>query len=483
MPETQIQYREGLHRKEALLALPPFSLLTKVTAETAKQDHIHVTLGEWIINGSTEDKDALRNRMGAPLVDVRNGDAESVMAAWGRIFKRPQRPPGASRPPVGIRRRALQFGSGEPIPPPLFSGNWTFNSYYRADEEERPTHTRLKLHLNPTRYARYQPFQPIPRSEPGSLWPEPRLFAFHGAAEVNGEIVLNNNDNWIPDTKRMALFTNPARWGRHLRTYLNAVPALFEAELNRLNAITPLITWECAESLNLHSAETYWEFASENPTALVASLRKLLNSFTKRRREANLFRQDCDSKIDHNSLSLRAEINPGRDIQIYAKTNRRVRIEVVHTFTGGESEGHRLEGGHTANSWDRLPMMIESLAKDAAELVNRLFEHFRNQSGIIPAHIPAYQLLYEIGQYSCDLGVGRLIASLLVHNQCHAAGGGGKKMQGALQRLSGAGVLEHDAKTGNYTVSAPYRHALRRLQENGNFSLLTFRERRRPGSS
>lgn len=419
--------------------------------------------------------------MGAPPVTARRGNTENSLVAWGRVFERPHQH-GSSRPPLSVRREVLTIGGCE-YPPPLFSGNWTIARYGSRDEE-RMIPSWLKLHLNPTRFVRYQNFIPWPSLERNTSWPEPLLFANQGERETNGEIVLNNDDNWIPEGQRWAAFANPQRWSRHLRNYFNAIPVLFGAELERSNrnhlfsGLVPLVSWTLAPTLNLHSAEHYWEFASANPTALVTSLKPLLDSFTARAREATCYRQDCDPSIDHNALSLRAEINPGRSIRIYAKTNRRVRIEVIHKLSG--KDGFRLDdGGHTSTNWERLPEMLEFLAGDAAALVNQMFEHFRGQNNVTPSHITGYQLLLEIAKHARSLPIAETIAQILVTTNAVAAEGNGEHMQRALQRLGAAGVLEYKRRARNYVVTAPRRHALQTLQQEANFSLLTARTRRR----
>lgn len=221
-------------------------------------------------------------------------------------------------------------------------------------------------------------------------------------------------------------------------------------------------------------AEVYWEFTSDNPTALVATLQPLLNTFTARHRESEHFRQDCDPGIEHNALSLRAEISRGRSIRIYAKTTRRIRIEVIYRLSG---ENFTLEGGHTANSWTRLPAMLSRLSEDAAELVNRLFAHFRERSAIIPSHISAYHLLLELARYSRDIPTALTITSLLVHNGCIAAGGMDERMQRAVHRLSNAGVLRYSPHAENYLVAPSRAHALQQLRSNGSFPLLHARRR------
>jgi len=457
--------------------LPQFSFSHEVSAATAKQDRLHVTIGDWTITGTTEGIDALRDRMGAPPQYARNGDAEAIMTIWGQLFKRPQQH-GTSRPAVGVRSRTLQIGDTL-FYPPVFKGHWSLKNYVSTSSVSSSTLSRLKLYLNPTRYVRNQSPITMPDTAPDSSWPEPRLFVREHAPSVNGEVVLNNNDNWVPNTLRWAAFTNPIRWRRHLRAYLNAVVAIFESELQRASLVDgQTAVWHRShQNINLHESETYWEFSSDNPTALVANIKPLLDSFTARHREATVYRQDCDPSISHNALSLSAEINPGRFIRIYAKTNRRVRVEVIHKFGG--VRGYAIAGGHTTDQWSHLPQMLECLAENAAELVNRMFAHFRNQRSLASSHIPSYQFLLELCHHSRDLPTATTIATLLVHNGSIAAGGAGERMQRALQRLSGAGVLEYGPQTRVYTVTAPRRNALRMLQENGNFPLLTCRIRTR----
>lgn len=457
--------------------LPPFTFTQEVTAESAKQDHLHVTLGNWVITGNTEDIDALRDRMASPPDYLRNhGTVEFIMTNWGRLFSRPQEH-GTSRFPLSVRREPLEI-CGQIIPPPIFSGKWTFGHYVREGTQSRPTITRLHLHLNPTRYVRYQSSVPLPPETVDGPWPPAKLFASRSNGSA-GEIVLNNNDNWIPDSRRWAAFTTPMRWRRHLAAYFAAVTDVFESELERVTSMSNQASWNrAAESLNLRSAETYWEFLAENPTGLVSSIKRFFDTFTANERHTNSFQ--CNSSLDGNALSLQAEINPGRTIRIYAKTNRRLRIEVIHSFSGERC--YSMEGGHTAALWSRLPQKLEWLAGDAAELVNRFLAHCRGRSAGVSTSIPAYQFLMEICQQSRrNFEIATTIAHLLINNETVSSEGCGEQMQRTLQRLSEAGVLEYSAQRKNYVVTAPRQAALAMLQEHGKrgFNFLMARVRTR----
>lgn len=412
-----------------------------------------------------------------PPVGQRGEVIEELLEPWGYLFNRPNQR-GATRFPLSVRRSALRLG-GRSVPPPLFSGECEFSRYVGRDlQAQRTAWLSLNFWLNPTRYVRHQCAVPLPSRAPDATWPEARLFANKAAPAACGEIVLNNNDNWIPQSPRHEAFANPIRWARHLEIYLTAVPGRFEQELTRAQQNVHGVEFERDEqTLNLQVAESYWEFSSENPTALVTSLVPLFQSFSARYRETSHFRQDFDSSIDRNALSLYAEINSGRAIRIYAKTNRRIRVEVIHNFGG--RFGYQIEGGHTLEAWSALPDLLRDLAEDAATLVNRLFEYFRQRNEIAVSHVTPYELLLEILHGSRDLPTAITITTLLVGVGSIAAEGNETRVQRALQRLSQAGVIEYDRQASNYTVTALHRYALETLRRNGNCSPLVARRRTR----
>lgn len=462
------------------MSLPPFSLNFRVSAETAKQDRIHADIGEWTLEGSTENIDALRNRMGSLLEAARPNAPIEALDEWGRLFLRPQQR-GGFRAALAVRKQPLIIGA-HVIDPPLFSGRWVFSSYVRRDiSVTTKTKTHLELWLNPTRYVRHQPHSPFPNPMRRGSWPEAQMFGSRLAPQINGEVSLDGGDNWLSSSSRWNAFTNPARWRQHLMTYLFAVPSIFEEELNRLSQVEGDCSFSTEPSLCLHLVETYWEFASDNPTILVLSLKPLLQAFSRRYREARVYPHELTESLDHNALLLTAQITAGKELRIYAKTNKRVRIEVIHTMGG--RDGFRLRRGHTAGDWERFPEMLHALAEDAATLVNRAFEFFETQNNVAPSHIPAFQLLLEICEHCRDMPTAITIASLLVANNTIAAGQTNEAMRGSLHALSAAGILEHTGEQSQtYVVSESRRHALRTLQQHDNFTLLTARVRRRIAS-
>jgi hypothetical protein len=459
----QIHYREWSHG----WGLQPFSFDAEVFAATAKQDRIHVSFGSWTVKGTTDEIDALRELMASPCVAHRNLEELAESGIYGRFFFRPQKH-GSYRPPMSVRDRPLPIGQTI-IPPPLFSGRWAFSRYARDDDSEVTTKTHLELWLKPNVFVRHQSFSPWPDLRKPDSWPVPRLFGNELPKSVAGEASYDGGENWLCQNQRFSAFTNPTHWPWHLRRYLDAITEEFEADLHRLNNLTglPLVEIEREENATLYEVETYWEFSSDDPIKDVLNLRHLFLSLAAGLRRIR-FHPNVDETVDSNCVTLTADISPGEQLRIYAKTNRRVRVEVIHTV--GRNK-YRVAGGRTTQSWDRLPEMIENLAEDAAATVRWTFEHFRNQTCITPSNLTADDLLLEIGVHSRDASTAKTIRGTLVEFGGIAAAGNPDRIARALQRLTKSGVLEYrrDAgRGGNYVVTAMYRRALQELREREN---------------
>lgn len=448
------------------MSLPLFSFDTEVSAETAKQDRIQVIYGGWELQGSTEEIDALRQLMGAPYSASRDIDGLADSETFGRIFNRPQYH-GLQRPPLSVRTRILRLGDTI-IYPPLFSGRCVFTSYAREHNRRTRCRVYLELLLNPTRYYLHQPFSPLPDPLTRGAWPEARLFGNSFPSHYKDEFAYDGKDNWIPNTPRAAVCSNPARWKKHLQAYLYAVPRYFEEELDRINAIHPMVSIGREERVTLMAAEIYWECETPNPLRVISKLQQPFFSLVASNRRVRFY-PTRDINADANGPSLTAHLGSGEQLRVYAKTNSRIRTEVAFTF---KRNGYKLEGGHTSDEWYDLPEMLEKLAEQAARRVNWAFAHFRNQIQIIPSGVSADDLLQEIGVCSRDLATAKAIKRFLVQFSSIAARGTTERIARACQCLGRSDVLEYrpDAgQGGNYVVTAPYREALQDLQHRQSF--------------
>ena len=461
--QSQIYYAE----RSPVFGLRPFSLDADISAATAKQDRIRVRFGSWRLKGRTSDIDAIREQMGCPPLNCR--DLNNLAEIYGRFLLRPQKHQ-SFRPPMSTRDRPLKLGDSI-LPPPIFSGRWTFSKYARADDVEVTTNTHLDVWLNPNVFVRHQLPVPLPDpAEPGS-WPVEVLFGNELPKRVKDEESYDGRENWLPSYQRLTAFTKSARWQRHLRNLVCSVPEQFEAELNRLNLLNgaPHVEIEREENGQLSVVETYWEFSSDSPISDVLNLRDGFLSLVSGLRRTRFYPVP-EETVERNCVSLIGDISPGKQLRIYAKTNRRVRVEVIHTL--GRNK-YRLPGGRSAAKWDGLAAMIESLAEDAAETVRSAFNRLKAQTQFLPSDLNAYDLVLKIGSASHDESIAKQICDSLVAVGAIAAAGNSDRISRTLQRLRKGGVLEYrgDAgQGGNYVIESRYRGALQELQQRRNFN-------------
>jgi hypothetical protein len=461
----QIHYAEGSHA----YGLQPFSCDAEVSATTAKQDRIGATFGCWQLKGTTKEIDGIRELMGSPPVHQR--DVNGIAEIYGRFFVRPQKHE-LFRPAMSVRDRPLKLRDGILLPP-IYSGRWTFTKYARTDDLAVTTKTHLDVWLNPTRFVLHQPSVPLPDLTKRGSWPVAQLFANELPKRIKGEESYDGGGNWLPQYQRLAAFTNPARWQLHLRNLLRSVPEQFETELKQRNLLYnfPLVEIESQESVRLSLVETYWEFSSDDPISDALNLRYAFFSLVSGLRRGRFY-PNVDEDVEHNCVSLTADISPGKQLRIYAKTNRRVRVEVIHTL--GRNK-YRLPGGRSAANWEGPAAMIESLAEDAAETVRSAFKHLKAQTQFLPSDVNAYDLVLKIGSASHDESTAKQICDSLVAVGAIAAAGNSDRISRTLQRLSKGGVLEYRGNAGqggNYVIESCYRAALEELRGRRNCPVL-----------
>jgi hypothetical protein len=451
--------------------LQPFSFSCQVQARDAKHDKLLLRVKHAILNGSEEALDSFRNYLAAPPRNLRAIDTGET---WGKIFKRP---PVSLWMPLKIRNSTK--GVASLLPLPLFSGQYSFK---RAPGSQRWI-TDLDLLLNQTRFLRNQnpeTFIP-PRGPPrGTFSSSDATFFERGDVRTGGEESLDSNDNWIPDTPEFERLHDPRLGPRSLRTYLNGILESIDAELQRVaNSRRVAITYRPRIDLSrfdLKSAETYFEFSSGGLTRvwLVASLESLLRSYG-----------DLPLTVHHYPLPpiwdgigmsrmLTLTVRTGVELKIYAKTNRRVRVEVVHNFAGEK----RCRKKHTFATIDGIARLLDELREDATKTVNDVFRHFRNSAALPATDKTAIDLLRDFTTTVQVRNTARILLDALLDKGSIASL---TQYRVALARLRKAGILQtRDTNhRKEHVVTMQYRHALKMLREHAAFPHLTTRRRTR----
>ena len=304
---------------------------------------------------------------------------------------------------------------------------------------------------------------------------------------TNGEFSLDGKDNWIPNTGKFQTFASHLHWPRHLRSYVHTVGENFTEELRRVCDNAQTVRMSHSEDFKLRKVETAFDFAATNPTELVRSLAPLLSAYRASNAEVSEFRPPRLAR-DENSLSVKVQIRNGVSLRVYAKTNRRVRFEIIHDSINHrellrEPQQDHGQSVQRQRPWRDLPKCLAALREKAADEMNELFAYFRKEKRIIPSHISPMSFLVSVASILCDREMTHTVVSLLSANGTIASRGASEELRSALLSLTKHGVLKYDSECRGYKVCAPYRHALSMLRSEETLHLLTTARVRIPSGS
>lgn len=444
--------------------LPTFNFSLRVTPETGREDKIELSLGKWAVHGDTETLDTIREFMAAPPESLRADLSAGDLCGYGWIFNRPQNP-NLRRASLKIRTHDLKNDAAESLArAPLFSGLWMFRYNDSGADTSRTIPTELHLSINPLRYVQHNPGpRPLPSANAAD-WPAPRLQAAEGQPDGRGEFALDGKDNWLPDTAYHAAWANPARWRHHFRSYVCGIGNAFRAELDRVTAEHGgHVTFH--EDFRLKKVETAWEFAAVEPIELVRNLAPHLRDFRGLEMETTHYRAPIESRIV-NSPSINIRLGANVSLRLYAKTNRRIRFEIIH-----EDINHReLLGEPQTNStsqqprpWMRIFDCLSALRTRAANELNAVLEFLAQRTNLVPSQISGFHLLIAVASAVQSPGLAHTIISLLLGGVINPRNAGAELLA-ACQSLASAGILAYDGTRRVYDVSTPYAYALAMLR-------------------
>ncbi len=482
--------------------LPSFSLSRRVSHEDAKQDHIHLVLGEWFIQGIGNDLGAFFDLLGpAPDLDnpseINTNLLTNILSSlpieqlrpeiFGWIFNRPA---GSLDEYTELEMSRGGSGSNPSPGTPLATGKLYIHHSPAIGphcDEARGRMFRLSLFLNPTRFLRHQRCPPLV-GEPPETWILPpanmRRIAIPRRTRVTGESTdadietsLDGNDNVILG-RRHILFSRAEAWPLHLRRYLQATEDTLQSEFDRVaNALGFHLNgpegYSRTPYYSLQQVETYFEFTHPNPTQLVRILQPALESigreFTSREYPVSLIQ----SGIESNSRTLRIQLTAGTQLRVYAKTTHRIRFEIVHDVTHRSVSTllHAEEGGYTTQSNSELLGWFRLLALDAANKINEVFSTLENRTTVPIDSADSYELIAEIFATVRNAHRAKQIIELLVEHGCLRVGRSGTDFLPEIKQLRRQGILENVADTN--CVTPRYRTALDTLRTQAGLPALT----------
>jgi hypothetical protein len=317
----------------------------------------------------------------------------------------------------------------------------------------------LDATLNPTRYVAHQSARAW-AAQPLSAWNlgEPNLYRRPSPRRAPGEVVLDQEDNVLlgPAAER---FGRPEAWPLHIHRYWSAFTEEIDGAIRVSADVGGAVVEEMSPHLNIKVVETYWEFATDDPTGLVAELEPILFQLG-REPAARTFGYPEGLLVGsrrHNAKAVRVRLRPGLSLQVYAKTTGRVRFEIMHELTKSAS---LLRDGHVCADWGMLPLWLERLAERAADDLNGALAAIQNLSfePADSAHI--YALVRRLMAVSASDHMADAVLSLLVNNRSLRIGVR-DPMRPAATALVASGVLEKERE--RYTLAPRYRRAVREL--------------------
>lgn len=474
--------------------LPVFATDAFVSSDTAKQDKIEYILQNYIgIGGRTaEDLNAVLEYIGAPPpVDGHSRQREDYGGTYSEVFNR--RTNEELRPQkMNIRSSDLPIRQGRrivKIPPPLIKGHCDWNYRQGGRQETRVPYSltgTLVLSANPTRFVRYRSVAlPLPEGMQKPLESAPPPYR---------ERSTNGDDNFFPLSGRLYARLKPDQWRAHLERYFRAIEETFDAEVDRVREqmahhlvrFQPRLS-ENVKKYNIKVVETYFEWRCEEAVKMVADLAPFTKTFSSRQRREETYLAEPFSEDDRDMTVLNVDITRGERLKIYAKTDQRVRMEVVHQFHKGkhrfqfprdhDEQGNVIRSSaHTFSTLEEVLQFLERAQRRAADVVNSFLRHVNNQSRIIPSQISAYRaLLHVLRAIPNDFSTVQEVTSLLVNGNGLSPGGESPSLRNAIAALCRHGIIEMNERQSRYVITRNYRHAFKMLKEHANFSLLVKR--------
>ena len=461
--------------------LPTFSFDYEVSANEGREDKIELELRDFFLRANPDELDDIRNCLAVTPFNMR----DEISEAHGWIFSRPNEAEG-HRKPLQVRNSELRNPpSPERAGRPLFGGHWHLYYSPAATDTRRNYCTFLRLSLNPLRFVRHQSI-PRPIGSP-LLWRAPRLNTQPDGVSAGGEFSLDGEDNWLPDTTPWHVFANPARWPHHLNRYVCGVGEAFTDELRRVIALQGG-QLSVREDFRLKKVETAFEFGAVEPTQLVRSLIPLLMEYRADNFEMSEFPVPRTSR-EQNSISFSMRIRPEVSLRVYAKTNRRIRFEIIHEgmnvreLLDETPRAHGQSGPRRSRPRNAISRCLAALRENAANEMNTLLQFLRTRSRIVPSHISPLSFLVTVASVLNNRELAHTVVSLLSTFGAISSRKMSAELREGLHALTAAGVLEFNRTRRGYEVRPAYRDAVSLLREHETiFLLTTARQRRRPAA-
>ena len=332
----------------------------------------------------------------------------------------------------------------------LFSGYLELGKSNHDGITGRNTYTlKLFLSLNPTRFCVHQ----NKRTRGGNRFLSPTLLSREIPNNSDDEFSLDGNDNVA--ISRMAKSNLSSSFYRGmLQTYINEIINYFDAELQTFSYDGFEIRSDRL-SFSIPYVENYWDVECEDPTYETNRLKDCFAGLSNSNRV-----REYRTENDGASLSLICKLRRGENLKIYAKTNRKIRVEIAQKYNKNADL--------TANRAYEVPTMEgilnflleseQSATNQANKYINALYEHLDYTPILRKTPVDFVTFLYSaVG----DINLARSILSELVTNGGFPRSYAKNIPSNVITSLKNAGLISYLGKPhSRFVVHRRFRNAV-----------------------
>lgn len=444
----------------------------------ALEDKIEVQLGIWAFDAGDEEgfKKFKNHLAGPPKDEQKTTSLAGTAPVFGTFFCRPAGK-GADYYKLKIRSYPLQTVKGK-IAPPLCAGHMQFT---RVSQNSHHYNAHLSLFLNLARFVRHQvKADEMPPETRENVKTKARLRRRTNTRNDFGfEATFIKDDNWIPDETAWASFarSNADEW--HLKRYILGLINAVNKDVRRAALYAGFQKHQrpkLYEHYLLRLVETFWEFSSDNPIEDV----KLIETQAKNLRSGDVHvipRNVTGTGRIQNSISFTIKLRRDCSLRVYAKTNRRIRFEVIQESLFAHRSsllGKAASIGNDRPFSEIFPVMT-AVRKRAKKLFESFCKDLGNSYGYHPRQRTPLEFLAIVAQAVppyADLkereAVLMQVLSCVVENQGWVNAKPGGTFGAVLSILHRRGVLTRNKVLQRYQIGDRFRAAamaLRKMRE------------------
>jgi hypothetical protein len=356
---------------------------------------------------------------------------------------------------------------------------WLFSGEVRYVQTDQPNqrHVRLRLSINPTRFAAYaRRFNPESVQALREIAPHQLLHIDPAEQTALEAGALTEWDNYLPGDRWLSVVTQ--QWDELVALYVEAITSLIVTDFNRRSGAAypmmerpQLILRSPTEQVpQLHHVEVHWEFPLDDARLSFAGLERALRAAAPNFEvtEEYTLKEGREASAKWLAIDLRT----GLSLKVYPKLATRLRIEVTYngrTRTVGDLLNPEFRFTEGLSFWQRL----EHVRLDGARRLNHVLAGLPNLARQEAAN-EMMELAGAVAEIAkCAKGDGSLIREVLV--QLTTDGAIDARPRTSLLRiakaLAKAGVLEkvslvERSSSQRYVLLEPLASTFRRFRDD-----------------